>query len=160
MHVKGKEDEMEIISKIKFHFKTFFNHEPIEIVIGHEHGNQSKKCFLQVCLFFTELIQNQFSYLNFVGPTNFKYEVFFIETTSAKAARTYANQDGLVVWKADNKEGYLGVHSSMSPSEFSDHMRRHNIRDLVHNGDRMVNNLITYVHDRVCDPFGWRWPLI
>lgn len=151
-----------IMDFLKAEMNRLVSQEPIEIHLGHEHGNVSGKCHYIVCLFFSEPINKQFKQmLQYAsGPSLYAlYEFFFLEPTHASSARNYVSQKiPLESWKKEQKEGYPTVNGSMSTEDFIQHMRKVSMRDLINNGHRMVSNFKAFVQEKDLPEFKWIWP--
>jgi hypothetical protein len=151
-------EEQTVLERITKLFKEM-GESPKEVYLGHEHGIVSKRCFYQVCVILPHYMQKYLDHcFNICSMTGPYLECFYMTTTNSRSINNYCKREYLTVNKETPKKGYAGVCSSMSVSDFSDYMRRHNLKDFLHYGDRMISNFVGLVQEREIPDFNWIWP--
>ena len=152
-------EKEEILEQISLIFEFEHNEQPLEIVVGHEHGKNSGKCFYQVCVFLDKYLQKMMEPFSFFTKHgNRRYIGMFQATTNSHSIRNYSKKPDLARHKKHVKDGYDGVHSSMTLSDFSDHIKKSSMRDFLHYGNRMISNFVGLVQEREVPEFSWNWP--
>lgn len=148
----------EILDNILLIFKNNYFETPLEITVGHEHGKITNKCYYQVCVFLSKYLQKIMEPFSFTSLSGKKYIGLFQTTMNSHSIRNYTKKPNLTVWKDSVADGYIGVHSGMSVSDFSDHLKKSSMRDFLHYGDRMITNFVSLVQEREIPEFSWVIP--